>query len=1079
MTENITEEKKYKGPIAWMAQNPVASNLLMIAILAGGIAGIFKVNQEVFPEFDLDMISIEVPYPGASPQETEQGIVLAVEEAVRGLDGVKRVSADAREGTAGVTVELLLGVDNNKVLQDVKNAVDRITSFPEQTEKPKVSLLVSRSRVISMVFHGNKTLKELHNIAEKARSELLRTDGITQVDLDGVPPLEISIEIPQSTLETLGLTLERVAREIKAASVEIPGGSVKTKGGEVLVRVADRRRSGHEFADLILRSTKDGSEIRLGDIATIKDTYQESDTASYFNEEPAVRLTIYRIGKETPRSVSNLVHEYKSKIEKTLPSGIKVDLWSDDSEMLTSRMDLLTRNAIFGFVLVFIILALFLNLRLAFWVSIGIPICFLGAFAFLPAGDISINMISLFAFIITLGMVVDDAIVVGENIFEKMQAGVPRIQASIEGTREMVMPVTFSVLTTMAAFAPLFFVPGVMGKIFKLMPFIVIAVLGISLIECFFILPAHLSHSRAQLGKKTGNAKEGTFAIRWSGGVFTTVIDLFAFVVAKIQRPVALGFEFFTARIYAPILRWVLTLRYITAAFAIASLAGGVGLVLGGFVPFNFFPKLEGDLVQVTARLPFGTPLERTMEVQRVLEASAEKAIAQNGGKSILRGMYTRLGQGPTAGRGPHAGAQGAGGSHLVTIEMSLVPSDQRSSGSEKISDDWSRLTPQMPGIEAIVFSSSSGPGAGAAVDVQLSHEKMAVLEKASNDLAAELGGFADLTNIDNSFSEGKTQFDFHLRPEARTLGLSSLDIANQIRSAFFGAEAIREQRGRNEIRVMVRFPKENRVSEFDIETMMIQTASGGRVPLKYVASYERDVSPTSIKREEGRRITNVTAELGHGVHSVDKVLVALRTKVLPKLMEKYPDLEWDMAGQQRERADSFKALGVNFIFALFIIYGLIAIPFRSYAQPLIIMSAIPFGFLGAMIGHLVMGYDITIISMFGIVALAGVVVNDSIVLVDAVNKSRAAGSTVLTALMFAGTRRLRPIFLTSVTTFLGLAPMILEKSLQARFMVPMAISLGFGVMFATFIILLLVPAFYLILEDVKGLFRTKENRAQ
>ncbi len=1069
MTRESLPAALKRGPIAWMARNSVAANLAMAIVLMVGLFGVFKTKQEVFPEFSLDTILVQVPYPGASPEETEQGIVLAIEEAVRGLDGVKRVTSTASEGMGAVTVELLLGANGDKVLADVKNAVDRIISFPENAEKPIVSLLARKSRVISLILSGDRDLRELHRVAEMARSDLLAIKaedrksgilekivtlisgtegkGITQVEIEGVPPLEVSIEIPRDTLEAYGLTLEQVAREVRAASIELPGGSVKTKGGEVLVRVADRRKSGYEFGDIILRSSLDGSRIRLGDIATIKDGFEETDQASYYNGQRAVRVTAYRIGKETPDSVSSLTRAYAEELARKLPKGITVALWDDDSEKLESRMNLLFKNAILGFVLVFLLLAMFLNIRLAVWVSLGIPISFMGAFAVMPTTDVSVNMITLFAFIVTLGMVVDDAIVVGENIFQKMQEGTPKLRAAVVGCKEMAVPITFSILTTMVAFAPLLFVPGIMGKIFRFIPIIVILVLGFSLVESFFILPAHLSHSKGAEKK----ARPG-------------LLDRFQGLVARL-----LGL--FTEKLYFPVLKIHIRLRYIVVAVALATLAVSAGLVAGGFVPFRFFPSLEGDVVNVTAELPYGTPVERTIRVQKILEAAADRALASFGGKRHLRGMYAGVGTGPRQ-RGPRAALGAPSGSHLVTIEMNLVPSDQRGFSAEQMRAAWEKETPPLPGMKSLVFSSTLGPSAGAAIDVQLSHDDIAVLETAAADLTEQLRGFSELTDIKNGFSEGKPQLDFTLLPEARTLGLSSAEVAGQIRSAFYGREAIREQRGRNELKIMVRYPKSERRSEYNIEKMLIRTPAGGQVPLMHVAEAKRNRAPTVIAREEGRRTVNVTAELLPGVPSSANVIQTLGAGIMPELLGRYPGLKWEMGGEQREQKESFKALGLNFVIALFIMFTLIAIPFKSYVQPLIIMSAIPFGIVGAVTGHLVMGYHLSIMSVFGIVALSGVVVNDSIVLIDATNRARADGMTAMEAITWAGRRRLRPILLTSLTTFLGLMPIITETSVQAQFLIPMAISLGFGVLFGTFIILLLVPSLYIILEDVKGLFR-------
>lgn len=1025
-----------------MANNAVAANLLMIIVMLGGIIGVVKSKQEVFPEFSLDTIQVQVPYPGASPEETEQGIVLAIEEAVRGLDGVKRVTSTAAEGSGMATIELLLGENPDAVLADVKNAVDRITSFPEEAERPLVKLLAPKARVISLILAADRGLKELHEAAEMARSDLLSYPELTQVEIEGIPALEVSIEIPQDTLESYGLTLEQVAAAVKAASIELPGGSVKTSAGEVLVRVTDRKRSSEEFGEILLRSSLSGSKIRLGDIAVIKDGFVETDAASYLNGKRAVRVTAYRVGEETPKTISDKVHEYVEVLKKKLPSEYQIQLWQDDSELLTGRIELLNKNAMYGGALVVLLLALILRLRLALWVSLGIPISFLGAFFLMPGLDASINMITLFAFIVTLGMVVDDAIVVGENIYHKMEQGVPKIQAAVEGAREMAMPITFSILTTMVAFAPMLFVPGIMGKIFYLIPLIVILVLGFSLFESFYILPAHLAHSTGKDGEK----KTGIFS--------------------RIQQSVAGGLDAFIAKVYKPTLNAMCKFRYIVLACSITIMLLAVGLVLGGFVPFKFFPALEGDLVLATAELPYGTPVEQTIKVQQKLEKAAMEAIDKNGGKKILRGMFTNLGSGPTVRRGPHAGAGGAGGSHLVTIELSLVPSDERASGSETIRGDWEAALPPMAGLKSLTFKSQAGPSAGAAVDVILIHDDVKILQDASDELADELRGFSDLADIETSFSEGKSQVDYKLLPKARSLGLTSFDIARQIRSAFYGTEALREQRGRNEIKVMVRYPEKERRSEFNIENMLIRTSDGGQVPLEYVAEANRNMAPTSIIREDGKRTVNVSAELAPGVPTADKVLKTLNGKILKRLLSHYPGLSYEMAGEQREQKEAFTALGTNFLIALAVMFALIAIPFRSYVQPIIIMTAIPFGFVGAILGHLLMGYNLSFISVLGIVALAGVVVNDSLVLIDATNKKRREGATALEAIVYGGLRRFRPILLTSLTTFLGLAPMITEASLQARFLIPMAISLGFGVLFSTLIILLLVPALYLIVED-------------
>jgi multidrug efflux pump subunit AcrB len=1038
-----------RGPIAWMAKNSVAANLLMFIIMVGGLLGISRTKQEVFPEFDLDVITVSVPYPGASPEEVEQGIVLAVEEAVRGLDGVKRVTSSSAEGAGTVSVELLLEADPDKVLADVKSAVDRIRSFPEESEDPNVSLLSGKQSVISLIFYGEQDLSALHTLAERTREQLLLSPDVTQVEVFGVPPLEVAIELPRQHLESLGLTLDDVARQITAASLELPGGAVDTSAGQLLVRVSDRARSARDFEGLVLRSTIDGAQVRLGDVATITDGYEDNDQASFYNGMPAVRLTAYRVGDETPQQVSEAVRAEAARLEAELPGTVSLAIWDDNSEVLKDRIRLLVSNARSGLVLVLVVLALFLNLRLAFWVALGIPVSFLGAFLLLPGMDMSVNMITLFALIVTLGMVVDDAIVVGENVFSKTQAGMPPMKAAVEGAQQMAVPVTFAILTTIAAFSPMFFVPGVMGKIFRLFPAVVISVLLFSLAESFFVLPAHLMHSHAPHRKPTR---------------FERLVDF----AERPGRRVSAWLERMIETRYKPTLAFCLDHRYTVWSGALALFMLTIGLVGGGVVPFNFFPTLEGDVISASVRMPYGAPVERTLAAREALEASLQQTIDELPEQGLVLGTFTRVGE--ISGGGGPAGDMSEVGGHLLGIEVNLVGSGEREISAEEFAAQWSKRTPPIPGAELVSFNSSFGPGAGAAVDIQLMHSDADTLAEASGALTEALRGYSDLTNIENGYAAGKPQLDFRLLDRARSLGLTNSEVARQLRSAFYGAEALREQRGRNELKVMVRLPEAQRRSEFDLEQLQIRTPDGGFVPLLEVASFDRGRAPTSIQREEGRRKVNVAADLAPGVASSRDVLSAVTTSELPALQERYPGLTAELAGQQREQAESFAALGQNYVLALFVIFALLAVPFRSYTQPLIIMSAIPFGFIGAVMGHLLMGYAMSLISMFGIIALSGVVVNDSLVLIDAANQARREGRGAYEAIISAGARRLRPILLTSLTTFFGLAPMILETSVQARFLIPMAISLGFGVLFATVITLLIVPALYLVLEDAAAL---------
>jgi multidrug efflux pump subunit AcrB len=1038
-----------KTAIAWIAKHGVAANLLMVVILAAGALGMMRTKQEVFPSFQLDAIAVSVPYPGASPNEVEQGIVLAVEESVRAVDGVKRVTSTSSEGVGTVMIELLIEADPNNVLNDLKTEVDRIQSFPEEAEEPSITLVSAKRTVVSLVISGDAPAKTLFESAELARDRMLESPDITQVEVRGLPPLEVAIELDRTALESYGMTLDEVAAQIRFASLELPGGEIDTDGGSVLVRIADRKRSGPELSELLIRSTATGAQVRLGDIATVRDGFAEQDLEFFYDGKPAIQIIAYRVGDETPTKVSAATHEAADSLRADLPGNLDLAIWDDDSKMLEARIDLLLRNARLGLLLVLVILALFLDLRLAFWTGMGIPISFLGAFAVLPSMGVTINMVSLFAFIVTLGLVVDDAIIVGENAYTKFEkGGVTWLEASIEGGKEMAAPVTFAILTTIAAFMPLLFVPGFMGKLFGIIPYVTIAVLFFSLIESFFVLPAHLGHS-------------GTF---WKLPIFKPI--------NRVQRVVSGSLQKFIKGPFTALLRVVLAWRGLAMGAALALFVVTIGMLVRGTVPFSFFPKLEGDVVVASARLPYGAPVEASREVQELLAKSADAAIAEFGEEYVV-GRFSKVGEGADSRFGPTPN-----GSHLVSLNLQLAPTGDRPFSSKDFKDAWTAATPDLDGVEALSFSSSNGPGGGAAVYVQLSHRDEAVLAAASDDVANMLRGFEQLGDVTNEYAGGKAQLDFSITPAGRNLNLTSNDVARQVRSAFFGAEALREQRGRHELKVMTRLPVEQRRSLEDLEQLKIRTAQGGWAPLSLVADVTEGKAPTSITREDGRRVVGVSAELAAGVRSSRDVLAAI-TPELERIRKQYPGVEAEFAGEQREQGEVFSSLGPNYLLALFLIYALLAIPFKSYTQPLLVMAAIPFGFVGAVLGHLLMGYELSIISMFGVVALTGVVVNDSLVLIDATNKKRAEGAGPLESIIYGATRRFRPILLTSLTTFFGLAPMILETDTQARFLVPMAISLGFGVLFATIIILLLVPALYMLLEDVKRLASWRPGNRQ
>lgn len=1089
-----------RGALAWMARNSVAANVLMLLLIAGGLLMVPRIKQEVFPEFELDMVVINVPYPGASPEEVEQGVILPIEEAVRAVDGISEVSSTAQEGVAVVTLELLLGANGDRVLADVKSAVDRIISFPSDVEKPVVSRPAFRAEVIGLVVYGDIGEAELRGIAERVRDDLLAEEGITTVELAGTRPLEISVEIPQERMRSHGLTHSQVADAIRAASIDLPGGTVETRGGEVLLRTTEQRHRGSEFERIVVRSQPDGSQVTVGDLGDVIDGFAEVDTAATFDGQRAVMVKVFRVGSQTPLDIAATVHRYIAEHEGALPPGVHFSTWNDTSQFYRDRIDLLLKNAYLGLILVLVCLGLFLEIRLAFWVTLGIPISFIGSLLFLPMSDGSINMISLFAFILTLGMVVDDAIVIGEAVYTKLTHGVPPMRAAIEGVKEVAGPVVFAILTTCIAFSPLLFVPGTFGKFFIQIPIVVILVLLLSLVESLLILPAHLGHIHktqnylllyaaaafliATVALQLEHAspsptsqKIADFAIPIYGFAFACL----AFIalmrwkgLVKLQQRFSQFVAWLIQRTYAPTLEVALRWRYITLAIATAILFASCGLVAGGRVETTFFPKIDTDVVNAQLTMPFGTPVEETQRIQqRLVETSREviTQLAPREGEDLVRGRFALLGAAGAVGGGPRPG--GNSGSHIAEVAMMVVPSDQRPFTARELAEAWRERVGELPGIESLTFTYTTGGPAGADIDFQLSHPDLELLESAAARMAEGLGNYAGVREIDDGFTEGKEQLDFTLRPEARARGITEQMLARQLRDAFFGAEAVRQQRGRDELRVYVRRPRSERVSLADIESFVVQTPDGGEIPLSEAATIERGRSYTEIQRLEGRRRVNVTAGVGFGTNA-NRVQVQAQAELVPQLLQEFPGLRIEPGGQAKRQAETMQALGLGFLLAILGMFALLAIAFKSYAQPFIIITAIPFGIVGAILGHLMLGFDLSMMSMMGVVALAGVAVNDSLVLVSAVNDFRRDdGLSIGEAVRAGGVRRFRPILLTSLTTFLGLAPMILETSVGAQFLIPMAISLGFGVLFATFITLLLVPALYLIFDDVgRGLGR-------
>ncbi|MDA1272478.1 MAG: efflux RND transporter permease subunit [Verrucomicrobia bacterium] len=1052
-----------KQIIAWFARNGVAANVLVVIILAAGLMAATQIKQEVFPEFSSEMISVAVPYLGAAPEEVEEGICVRVEEAVQNLDGIKKITSTANEGVGAVTIELLPGTDPRKMLDDIKARVDAIDTFPEEAEKPVITEVVLRRRVLSVAVSGAVNERTLKKLGEQIRDELAGVPGITQVELANARPYEISIEVSEQALRRYGMTFDEVARAVRLSSLDLPGGSIRTRGGEILIRSKGQAYRGPEFEEIVLRSRPDGTRLLLRDVANVVDGFAETDQFATFDAERSVLVQVFRVGQQSALEISDKVTQYIESTQTRLPKGISLTIWQNDAEFLKSRLDLLVRNGRVGLVLVFLTLALFLRFRLAAWVTFGILVSFLGTLWVMPILGVSINMISLFAFVLVLGIVVDDAIVVSENVYTHQQRHHDGIRGAVEGTQEVVKPVIFGVLTTVAAFAPLVLVPGNTGKVMKVIPLIVIPTLLFSLIESLAVLPSHLSHIRPHRDQ----VRRGIpFYWRTFQNAFSELLNRFVL------------------KIYRPFLEKCLEWRYLTFSSALFALLLTAGLVGGGQIKFLFFPPVEGDVVAAFLTMPQGTPAEVTAEAVQKLETIGLQlrtqldANRENGGTSAFRHMLASVGEQPflTAQR------QGVGnavslitGSHLGEVTIELSPSEERTMSSAEVVNRWRELTGPIPDAVELTFTASVF-SAGEAVNLQVAGPDVEELQTVAAKIKAKLAEYPGVYDIADSFRSGKKEIKLGIQPAAETLGLSLQNLARQVRQAFYGEEVQRIQRGRDEVKVMVRFPSDERRSLADLEEMRIRTPDGAEVPFSDVARAEFGRGYASIKRVNRHRAINVTAEIDTTESDPSEIVADLQKAFLPQLVAEHPRITYTFEGERREQSETLGGVFSGFILAMLIIYALLAIPFGSYLQPLIVMLAIPFSLVGAVWGHIILGLDLTILSMFGIVALAGVVVNDSLVMVDFINRTLESGTPLAKAIREVGVSRFRAILLTSLTTFAGLTPLLLEKSLQAQFLIPMAVSLGFGVMFATGISLILVPACYLILEDFRGLWRPRSE---
>ncbi|MFT4714388.1 MAG: multidrug efflux pump subunit AcrB [Candidatus Azotimanducaceae bacterium] len=1026
-----------RGLIAYFAKNPVAGNLLMVILLVGGLLSALGLTAQVFPTIDPGTVSISVVYPGATPSEVEEGITRRVEEAVFGIDGVDRIISRASENLGSVTLELKDFVDADKVRDDAEAAVQQLIDFPpEDAEQPKVVRAETLSDVLTIVVSSEMGERELRRGAEMVEEELLALPGVSLVSLIGAKDYEIAIEISEDTLRRYDLTMSEVATTIRRSSINLSSGQIRTQGGDLLLRTNTKRTSGEAFEDIVLRADSDGGVLRVSDVATVRDGFIDIDLINQFNGRESVLVKVQKSEAEDVLAIAGTIKTFLQGY--TPPSGIDVSVWDDQTETLEERIGLLLRNGLLGFALVFLFLVIMLDLRLALWVAMGVPISFLGAFLFFDAFGVNINMISLFALIIVLGIVVDDAVVVGESIISEQENGKTGMKAAMDGVNAVIGPVMVGVLTTMAAFAPLLFVTGTFGQILGVVPVVVILVLAMSLIEAFLILPSHLANG----GKWS----------RWP--------------LDRMQEAVSVRVEQFRTHILAPAVARAVRYRYMTFVGGIGLLVIAGSLVGTGAVRFIFFPALESNSIRATVEFPVGTPFESTQAAAKQMVEAANVVNARLDGIafesiSVTIGGQTRSGGGPGGGSGMTVA------SHLASIKITLGPEPPRTRSAKELERLWRAEVGDIPGVERLSYVADFF-GGQADIEFELAHQDSEALEQAVSSLRGSYESIDGVYEVQDSNSIGKRQLDINLTPTGEAAGLTPTDIARQLRRNFFGEEVQRIQRGREELKVMVRYPETSRSSTADLFDARIRLADGSEAPLSSVAQVTESRSLSAINRIDGLRIVSVSGQVDDAVTTPSLANTEVLEQIIPALKQQFPGLQVRQAGAGREQSNDLSALGRLTLVALLIIFALMASQLKSYTQPLIILAGVPFGAAGALVGHYLLGYNLSFISIFGMVALSGVVVNDSLVLLDRYNKLVEEGWGNAKAIVEAARRRFRAIFLTTATTALGLTPMLFETSTQAQFLIPMAVSLATGIVFASVIILFLIPALVMIREDLR-----------
>ncbi|MEL6870174.1 MAG: efflux RND transporter permease subunit [Pseudomonadota bacterium] len=1033
-----------RGLIAWFANNSVAANLLMILILFAGMVASFGIRKQTTPDFELNIVQVVVPYPGAAPQEVEQGVITRIEEALSDVAGIDEMNSTASEGVGTVSIEVSADADLDQVQSQIKTRIDAISTLPELTEKPVIERVAVPIPVIFLSVYGDLDEYARKELAKDVRDGLLELPGIDDVEFLGERDYEISIEVSEQTLRRYNLSMTEIANAIRNAARDIPGGTLETRGGDILLRTQGQVYTGLEYGDLTLRTFADGTRLKLSDVAKIDDGFVDNDGFGRFNQQAVATMRILAGGQQNELKTAALVRQYVEDVRETLPESVTIDSWVDRAVYLEQRLDLMLDNLLLGALLVFIVLTLFLRFKFALWVVIGIPVTFCGALALMSytPWPVTINVISLFGFILVLGIVVDDAIIIGESIYTQVRADGHSIQNVVAGTQRVAVTATFGVLTTIAAFAPMLFVGGIAGSFLEAVAAVVILCLIFSLVESKLILPSHLAHT------KLPQVDEDIIFSPYTGlGPLQRIGRFFQ----RQQRHTQHGLQWLIQRVYAPTLNRALRAPGVTLVAFLGVLIVMIGVLGSGLVRVVLFPKVPGEYIQMDMTMQNGTPTavrnDALLRIEQMLFDVRAEYLEKNPGATDPIKYAATFTTGPTGG--------------TMIVEMPLA--ETQSLAADELTAMWREATPELPSVRQVTFSDGNGFGSGPPLSFAFTGDNIAALESAADALAKRLDAYEGLFDVRNSASAAGDEIQLAVKPAAEALGITLTSLGTQVRQAFYGEEAQRIQRGSDELRVMVRYPKEQRRSIADLETMLIQAPDGSRVPFGQVAEVTYGKAYSSITRRNGRRTVTVSSDLDTTIVQPGQVIADINENVIPEILQDFSGVEYALEGASEDEQEFVRNLSLASLAAIFLIYALIAIPLRSYLQPIVIMSVIPFGFVGAIVGHLIMGKALSMFSLFGFIALAGVVVNDSLIMIDFINKARAQGMPMLKAVAQSGVARFRAIILTSVTTAAGLMPIMLEKSSQAQFVIPMAISLSFGILFATLITLILIPVLYVL----------------